>query len=411
MNLSMGPAMRTLLLAALSLGLPGCAAFTTVLPPLPPGPHPPRPVAGTPFVDCKGIVHCHSHLSHDSDGTIEEIEAACRDAGIDFVVMTDHQTEASIRDGVRGMVGDTLFVVGAEVRSPQGTLLCFPLLRPLRRFQHPGLLAREAAEQGGLAFVCHGELWKIPFAVPGLNGAEVVNLHAGAMTANKLGTLATGLFLPMRLLCERLCVQDPPVFAAWDTALATMHPFTPVGGNDAHANVRVFGPLGGTLGTYREIFLTLSTHVLAERLDEASLVAAFREGRTYVSFDALGDGAGFDFRAIDGTGAVQLAGATVPSPVELRVHVPAAGRIRLLRDGVEQHTRMADNMRLSNAEPGTWRVEVATGTGQPWLFSGSIRVLPSAEQVDGTATTRPRSAGDGPLQKAQAMPIHNLASF
>ena len=354
----------------------GCSAVTTVYPDEPPTPHPPRPVAGTPWLDCKGIVHCHSHLSHDSDGTIEEIAAACRDARIDFVVMTDHQTETSIRDGVRGMVGDTLFVVGAEVRSPQGTLLCFPLQRPLRHFQHPALLAKEAHGQGGLAFVCHGELWKLPFDGHGLDGAEIVNLHAGAMTANKLGTLATGLFLPMRLLCERICVRDPVVLDGWDRALAARQAFTPVGGNDAHANVRVFGPLGGTLGTYREMFLTLSTHVLAARLDEAALVEAFAAGRTYVAFDAFGDGAGFDFRAVDASGVVHVGGETaaaVPG-LELRITTPAPGRIRLLRDGIELHARTARTMALHDPAPGVYRVEVATTGGDPWLFSSSIRI-------------------------------------
>lgn len=357
--------------------LAACSALTTVFPAAEPGPHPPRPVAGTPWRDCKGIVHCHSHLSHDSDGTVEEIAAACRDAGIDFVVMTDHQTDASIRDGVRGMVGDTLFVVGAEVRSPQGTLLCFPLVRPLRHFQHPALLAKEAAAQGALALVCHGELWKLPFGGHGLAGVEIVNLHAGAMTANKLGTLATGLFLPMRTLCERLCVRDERVLSAWDAALAVTHPLAPVGGNDAHANVRVFGPLGGTLGTYREIFLTLSTHVLAERLDEAGVVAAIAAGRTYVSFDAFGEGAGFDFRAVDAQGVVHVGGATVAAAPELTLQIttPAVGRIRLLRDGVEWHARTARTMVVHAPRAGIYRVEVAAAGGEPWLFSSSIRVV------------------------------------
>lgn len=354
----------------------GCSAVTTVYPESPPAPHAPRPVPGTPWLDCKGIVHCHSLLSHDSDGTLAEIAAACRDARIDFVVMTDHQTETSIRDGVRGMVGDTLFVVGAEVRSPQGTLLCFPLQRPLRHFQHPALLAKEAHDQGGLAFVCHGELWQLPFEGHGLDGAEIVNLHAGAMTAGKLGTLATGLFLPMRLLCQRLCVRDGVVLDAWDRALAATRPFTPVGGNDAHANVRVFGPLGGTLGTYREMFLTLSTHVLAARLDEAALVEAFAAGRTYVSFDAFGDGAGFDFRAIEPEGRVHVGGETsTASPgLELRIATPMVARIRLLRDGVEVHARTARTMALHDPAPGVYRVEVTTTGGDPWLFSSTIRV-------------------------------------
>jgi hypothetical protein len=82
------------------------------------------------------------------------------------------------------------------------------------------------------------------------------------------------------------------------------------------------------------------------------------------------------------------------------VLAPAVGRIRLLRDGVEQHTRRADNLRVSAPEPGIWRVEVATETGAPWLFSGSIRVLPAA-----TATVIHVA------QKSQAMPTHILASF
>ncbi|MFY9341378.1 MAG: hypothetical protein WAT39_02735 [Planctomycetota bacterium] len=353
-----------------------CSAVTTMLPDRAPSPHPPRPVAGTPFVDCKGIVHCHGRLSHDSEGTLDEIAAACRDARIDFVVMTDHQTETSIRDGTRGMVGDTLFLVGAEVRSPKGTLLCFPLVRPLRRFQHPALLAKEAREQGGLAFVCHGERWQLPFAGHGLAGAEIVNLHAGAMTAGALGTLATGLFLPMRSLCERLCVRDDRVFAAFDDALAASHAFTPIGGNDAHANVRLFGPLGGTLGTYREIFLTLSTHVLAERLDEAALVAAFAAGRSYVAFDVFGDGTGFDFRAVEAAGTVHVGGDSVAAApgLELCVTTPAIGRIRLLRDGVEVAARTACTLRLTSPPTGVYRVEVTTPAGAPWLFSSSIRV-------------------------------------
>lgn len=357
----------------------GCAALTTIGPP-PAFPARQPLVPGTGLRDYKGVVHCHGRLSHDSEGTIDEIAAACRLAHVDYVVMTDHQTETSIRDGQRGMVGDTLFFVGAEVRSPQGTLLCFPLQSPLRRFQHPALLAKEAAAQGGLASVCHGELWKTPWDAPGLHGAEIVNLHAGAMTVNRLGTLGTGLFLPMRFLCERICHRDPAVFAEYDRQLARRHPFTPIAGNDAHANIRVFGPLGGTIGNYEEIFLTLSTHVLARELTEAGLVEAFRAGRTYVSFDIFGEGTGFDFRIADGAGGVHLGGSSLPAADDLllAVRTPKTGRIRVLREGVPIHDTSGDTCSLRAPPPGVYRVEVETPNGDPWLFSSSIRVLEEA---------------------------------
>ena len=377
--MSGGPrARRRAAAVALAACLGSCSAVTTMY--ATPGPRPavhPLPVPGTPLFDWKGVVHCHSRLSHDSQGTLAEIAAACRTAQVDFVVMTDHQTDASIRDGVRGMVGDTLFVVGAEVRSRQGTIIAFPLVAPLRRWQQSGLLVKEAQDQGGIAFICHAELWRDSWDLPGLTGMEIVNLHAGVLAPNKLGTLLTGLLLPLRLLFERICVRDPEVFRQWDRQLDRRHPFTPVGGNDAHANVHLFGPLGGTMGNYQEVFLTLSTHVLAERLDEPALVDALRRGRSYVSFDIFGEGAGFDFRAVDGDG-VHLPGSTVPaSPsLQLSVHAPDAGIIELWRDGAIVRTQEGSAMTLTAPECGVYRVEVRRPFGTPWLFSSSIRVVP-----------------------------------
>lgn len=367
------------ILSLLPLALCSCAALTTVdASPLSAAIERDSAVAGSHLHDWKGIVHCHGWLSHDSTGTREEILDACAHCGIQFVVMTDHQTEESIRDGLRGMHEDTLFLVGAEVRSPQGTLLAFPLVKPLRRWQHVALLAKEAAAQGALAFVCHAELWKAEWDTADLTGVELVNLHAGAMTQGYGGTLATALFLPIRSLLERICVRDPKVFAAWDRQLAKGRPYTPVGGDDAHANVRVFGPLGGTIGSYREVFATLSTHVLAERLDEESLVEAFRAGRTYVSFDIYGEGTGFDFRAEGGGAPVFGGGAIATGPgVQLRVHTPADGRIRLLRDGVEVRRQDGRELMLTAPAPGVYRVEVETTAGYPWLFSSSILVQPA----------------------------------
>lgn len=353
----------------------GCSAFTTFS--STPGPRPsvrPLPVPGTDLFDYKGVVHCHSYLSHDSDGTVAEIAAACRVANVDFVCMTDHQTDESIAAGVRGMVGDTLFLVGCEHRSPQGTVLAVGLSQPLRRWQHAGLLAKDTVAQGGVAFVGHAEAWR-DFDLPDMTGIEIVNLHAAAKTRGKVGTVVTGLLMSMEQLMRRLCWRDDAVLAAWDRQLARRHPFTPVGGNDAHANVRVFGPLGGTLGTYQEVFLTLSTHVLATELCEAAVLDALRHGRTYVAFDVFGEGAGFDFRALDQSG-VHVVGSTVQSSPELQlcIAVPAPGQIDVFCDGEVVQRATGSSLTVPSPAPGVWRVEVRTDAGRPWLFSSSIKV-------------------------------------
>ncbi len=362
-------------LVAAALSASACSVFTSI-----PGAEAARVahrVPGTQLFDWKGVVHCHSHFSHDSDGTLETIAAAAQAHGIDFVVMTDHQTEASVRDGVRGRVGDTLFVVGAEVGCRKSSLLAFPLQKPLRRFQHPALLVAEAHEQGALVFLCHAERWDDGWDTPGLDGVEIVNLHAGAKAAGAAGTVGTALFLPVRALLERFCQRNPEVFRRWDAELLRGRRLSPVGGNDAHANVRAFGPLGGTIGDYREVFAMLSTHVLAERLDEASLVAALRAGRSYVAFDGFGAGRGFDFRGVSGN-SVHLMGDVVSAAPELvlRIRTPSPGIVTLWRDGERFVERTGTAVELHDPGPGVYRVEVQTLDGQPWLFSGAIRVLP-----------------------------------
>lgn len=335
----------------------------------------PVPVAGTDLFDWKGTVHCHSYLSHDSEGTVEEIAAAAAFARLDFLIMTDHQTDASVANGVRGRIGDTLFVVGAEIRTPQGSVIAFPLERPLRRWMSAGALAAEARQQGAIALICHAEGWR-DWNVDGLAGVELVNLHAGAKARSPVALVLTALLLPVRFVMLRIARPDREVVARWDERLQTQHPLAPVGGGDAHANIRVFGPLGGTIADYPEVFLTLSTHVLAERCDEASIVAAIQAGRTYVSFDLRQEGHGFDFRATDAEG-VHLPGATVTGSPSLclSVRTPAPGQITLLRDGRPVRSADGDALELPAPPPGIYRVEVRTIRGGPWLFSSTIRVV------------------------------------
>jgi hypothetical protein len=368
------PAFLRLLLSLLP-ALVSCSAFTTMT-----GPvggfrsQRPLPVDGTKLFDWKGMVHCHSYLSHDSKGTFEEIQAACERAHTDFVVMTDHQTDASVADGRRGMLGNTLFLVGCELRTPQGTVIAFPLTRPLRRWMHCAAMVQEAQRQGAILLVCHAEMWQ-DWNVPGLVGAEIVNLHAGAMTANPAWVLSSGLLLPSRFLMENIAIADPKVFAAWDEQLELRHPFAPVGGGDAHASIKVLGPLGGTIADYPEVFLTISTHVLARSLEEAAIVEAVKLGRTYVSFDVFHEGSGFDFRATQGA-LVHLPGATVAAAPELTIAVrtPAMGRIQLLKDGAVVVERTGTTLELRAPDAGVYRVVVFTELGAPWLFSSSIRV-------------------------------------
>ncbi len=358
----------------LALGMGSCALLTTRSGPAAGfTPYADRPVVGTGLRDWKGAVHVHSFLSHDSRGTIPEIAAAAEACGLDFLIMTDHQTPHSVSRGTRGMIGRTLFLVGAEIRTPQGTLLAFPL----RHFVRPGAtLAETVADvhaQGGLAFAGHAER-EFAWDEPALDGVEIVNLHAAAKDA-PVGSLAFHtMFTPMRTMLSLLAMRPDLVLGRWDQRLGVGLPATPVGGNDAHANVSA---LFATIGTYEEIFGVLSTHVLAPELSEAAIVEALRAGRTYVAFDLHRDATGFDFRARNRDGD-HLPGSELTSSaeLELRVTVPAAATIHLLHEGRRVRAGEGLTLELRDPPPGVWRVEVELSSARPWIYSSWIRVLP-----------------------------------
>ena len=328
------------------------------------------------LLDLKGVVHCHSYLSHDSKGRIEDIAAACKNVGIDFVVMTDHQTPHSVARGRRGFVDQTLFVVGAEMRAPDGTLLAFPLRHYVRPKPTTAEIIADIHAQGGLAFVGHAERYAT-WTTDGLGGIEIVNLHAAAQAANKPELALKGLFMANRDLWYSLTDRPAQNLLRYDEQIRARGPMAAIAGNDAHENVKIFGPLGGTIGTYEELFKVLTTHVLAERCDEDAVVDAFRQGRTYVVFDLYRDGTGFQFFARRGAQR-WLMGDSVASAdqLELVVRCPDRGRLQLFCDGKIVQESRGSELVWNRPEPGMYRVEVLRPSGTPWIWSSAIRVEP-----------------------------------
>jgi hypothetical protein len=360
------------LAAVLALALPACSLLPTF------GgaaegfvPIHSRPRDERGFLDLKGVIHCHSLLSHDSRGTLGEIEDACKRVGVDFLVMTDHQTDVSVTRGFRGFRGGTLFMVGAELRQGGGSLLAFPLTASLARRALPDVIA-DAHRQGALVFAGHCEEF-VEFAEPGLTGLEVLNLHADVKEESRFTVLLRALaYTPGAFFAS---VVDRPAgnLAQADLMLAR-GPCTLIAGNDAHSNVHVLGPLGGTVGTYEQIFRTVSTHVLAEGLDQGSIVEALRRGRGYVAVEVEREATGFSFTALAGGRRVTMGESVAWTPdLVLDVRTPARGTIELLRDGKRAARSEGQNLLHSVREPGVYRVEVELD-GAPWIYSNAIRV-------------------------------------
>jgi hypothetical protein len=335
------------------------------------------PVLG--YRDFKGSVHCHSHHSHDSIGTFEEIGEAARRVGLDFVLITDHIAHRSVENGVaeakafHSRHNRPLFIIGAEIGSVQHGLLAFPLTQEVTdRHTHPAKTIRAIHKQGGVAFISHAEKYLRWDETP-MDGIEIYNLHAAERETNRVGLIISALILPPRQMLQTLAAPPQKNFDRWNTLLKDRK-MPVVGSGDAHAQhwMRIVG--GTTVGIYERIFKVVTTHVFAKERDEASIVEALKRGRSYVAFDIWRDATGFQFTAADGANEWMMGDEISASEnVTLNVKLPAPADIRLLKDGTEIASRHGDSYTHKDAAAGVYRVETYLN-GKLWIISNPIYV-------------------------------------
>jgi hypothetical protein len=329
-----------------------------------------RPLVAGGYRDFRGVIHVHSHFSHDSEGRVEDIVAAANDVGLDFVMMTDHLTRDSITSGPTGRRGNTLFVPGGEMHRGGGSILGIGMTRYVeRKRRQPQQIIEDVVDQGALALIGYPEGFR-DWHASGYVGVEIYNLKSDVLDEWKIPGVLSFLLLPPRYAFGRVIDRPDAQLARWD-AMTRQRPLVGVVGSDAHANIRV---LGRTFGTYHQVFQLFSNHLLARSLSEEDLLDALVSGRVYSTFDVFGFVSHFDFTARDAR-RTAIMGDTVPLSPDLRgeVRVPEPSEVRILRDGEVEWVEQAQVLRFPIDADGVYRVEVYR-RGRLWILSNPIYV-------------------------------------
>jgi hypothetical protein len=320
-------------------------------------------MAAPPLSDLACVVHLHSTFS-DGTGSVPQIIAAGQRAGVDVVMLTDHNTRAGA--SFEGWHGSVLLLVGEE-DTPAGRDHTLVFGDGLRFAAHPfsrGSRRFRRLSQG----MPHTGL-----ADPGMTGIELWSFVTD--TAERVSSVREGLLFaaaPLRVL------RHPPVenMVEWDR-LCLRRRVAALGGLDAHQiGVRMFGRVPLRLMGYGRSFRQLRTHVLVESppsgsldADRALVYEALREGRCYIAVDALAPARGFSFWAEPGGLAM---GAEAPfSSQTLHARLPRTGELRLLRDGAVIAAVDAAQLDHETAQAGVYRVE-ARLRGRTWIVSNPI---------------------------------------
>jgi hypothetical protein len=317
--------------------------------------------------DLACVIHVHSTWS-DGTGTVPQIMRAAAKAGVDVVLLTDHDTLAARDHGQEGWHGDVLLLVGEEVTPLDNHYLAFGIERIIeKRGQSPAEVCREVEAQGGFGVAAHpfsegSKLFRrrgIPFHdLECLKGLELWSfVNDTGQSIERLRDIVKFLVSPNRY------VDHPPArnLREWDR-LCRARPVVAIGGLDAHqVGIRVGRWVPLRLMSYKRSFRHIRTHVLVDgEPSRDSVFAALREGRCYIAMDSLAPARGFTF---------QTDGET------LRVQLPRAARIRLLRDGTEVATVSGRALDHPVTGPGAYRVEAylhAYGRERTWILSNPL---------------------------------------
>ncbi|MBX5481812.1 MAG: PHP domain-containing protein [Myxococcaceae bacterium] len=369
----LGPARRVLTLLGVAVVLYlGFFALTALLrryPLVAPDPTPPAAVMGA--------WHVHSSRS-DGRGTPEEIAKAAAEAGLEFVVLADHNVDPSPPRFEHGV----LLIDAVEVSTPHGHVVALGVPRALTEEERKGDVLATITSLGGAGFLAHPEQKKNPWrdwpSAPKAAGLELYSADSMFRTAQRSPVTvfapATASWLTNPIHGLMTVVTDQPALRDRLLMLATAAPFAAICAHDAHG-----------LPSYLSEFRTLAIQIapppgqtgLPEDPVEAArhVTDAIAHGHTSCVFRAIAGGAGFELQgaedpSVGGTLKVKLP-ARRPEEIQIRVHgagvLDADGTtVRLDREGAVQ-------VEVWSKVPGMYFQD----GWKPWLVSNPLRVRPA----------------------------------
>ncbi|HAP32761.1 MAG TPA: hypothetical protein DCQ14_06895, partial [Firmicutes bacterium] len=107
------------------------------------------------YFEYTGHLHIHSTFS-DGEGSVSRIAAAAREAGLDFVGITDHNTLAAREAGLEGWHGGVLVLVGTEVNISKNHYIAFDVNTSIPPDdENPCNVIAAVREQGGFGYLAH----------------------------------------------------------------------------------------------------------------------------------------------------------------------------------------------------------------------------------------------------------------
>ena len=341
--------------------------------------------------DYRGIIHCHSTYS-DGTGDMAEIGKAANDAGLDFVMMTDHDQMKPVEDGQEKWAGSSLIICGTEITPDKNHYIVFgdKKLKDVEKLAKlkPQEYIDAVNQQGWFGFIAHpdhGGTQK--FGIPSYKWED---WNVGNFTGMGLWDLMTDW--QSQLDREDVSMEVYTEFEDWLSGprietlkrwdqLNAKGKVVGIGEIDNHKYKKDYNGTTLEIFPYETAFKTVTNHILLDQPLEKDfkkakkqILDAVKHGALYVSFDWWDDPTDFSFE-IDNGKTIAGMGDTIElaEKTELVASFPQEALLNVYKNGESIHEAEGDEILGDLTEPGSYRVE-AMRNDIVWILSNNIYV-------------------------------------
>jgi hypothetical protein len=319
--------------------------------------------------DYRGIVDCWYRTGGLDEGGAAEL---AKNAQIDFITDGDPYDPKAQNYGIGGFTSRILFIPGATFKTGGGAIVAVNVTQPIDPAKSASDLTSAIHDQNGLALVTSPAKFTSPGAYALADGVEVFNQRTAWLEQSPSALYLRAIFFGTDHFLLALGPPPSANLAIYDRMTSGAR-VTLVAGMGAPDNMPV---MGSKVGTYDQLFLFYTTHLLAPERNTDPLVDALRHGHAYVSFDVLGFVGQFAFYAQNGAVKTMMGDeVSLASGLALKTELPdKADKIVMLQDGSEvAAANDSDHLSFVPKSSGAYRV-VAYRRGYPWIMSNPVYV-------------------------------------
>ncbi len=339
-----------------------------------------------------GAIHIHSTYSDGSEG-IETIAKIAKKAGLDWIIITDHNTLAGYLNNKEGWYDGVAVLIGEEI-SPDLSdhYLGLGINSFISENTQPEEYINEVKKQGGIGFIAHPDesttrknpqepLRWTNWDIKGFDGIELWN-YLSDWTDNMT---ESSLYLDYLFRMKKLSGPSEKIKKWWDN-LNIQNPdkiIPAIAGVDAHSfiynvcgiSIKVFDYIDSFKAVLNEIYLD---NKLSASFDEAKkqILNSLKSGKNTIINKHWSKKNNKEFKFfIQNVYQNAYPGDFIrlDSVTALNVNLPRKAGIKLIHNGELILEKFTQDYILKDLEQGKYRLEVFYKE-HPWIFTNPIVV-------------------------------------